>query len=119
MRGSDDDPAVGLVGWGLGGPGLLSARAAALVTRADAVLAGGALEGFDPADRRVSQSPADPREAARELAGLADRGRRAVWVAAGDPLEDATGADVARWLTALGVAWEYAPASAACAASAG
>jgi uroporphyrinogen III methyltransferase/synthase len=42
-----------------------------------------------------------------------------VWLSAGDPLADASGAGVARWLTALGVAGEYAPASAASATAAG
>lgn len=107
----DDDPRIALAGWAAGGLAMLTARGADLLSRADRVVLSGTIAGFDRADRRATEAPADARACAAALVAETRGGRRVVWLVDGDPLESYVGREIAEWLTATGAVWEYAPAA--------
>ncbi len=90
---------------------MLTARGADLLSRADRIVLAGEVAGFDLADPRAVPAPPDAHACASALAAAAGESARVVWLVDGDPLDSALGRAVAEWLTALGVAWEYAPAA--------
>lgn len=111
---------VFLVGAGPGDPGLLTVRAAEVISRADVVVydrlsVGGVLESVPETAERVyvGKKPGDPRTRQGEINDLlVDLGRRhgtVVRLKGGDPFVFARGGEEAAALAAAGVPFEVVP----------
>lgn len=110
---------VHLVGAGPGDPGLLTVRAAHLLTVCDAVfhdeLVNSAVLDLAPTaerwpvGRRAGQGGRDPVDTARRMAALARQGQRVVRLKGGDPYLFGRGAEEAAALLDLGIGFEVVP----------